>query len=89
MPNPNNVAKILQDPCGALAQVCPPMSSLGSSFRAHRLPLHQWQRSPPIDVAPFESLSGHLEQYVEAESAFQKKNQRGNEGHRHVIKRAF
>lgn len=46
--------------------VCPPMSSLGASFRAHRLPLHQWQRSPPIDVAPFESLSGHLEQYVDS-----------------------
>jgi len=62
------------------------MSSLGASFRAHRLPLHQWQRSPPIDVAPFESLSGHLEQYVEAESAFQNP-QRGNEGHPNVIKR--
>ena len=47
------------------------MSSLGSSFRAHRLPLHQLQRRPPIDVAPFETLNGHLEQYVEAELATQ------------------
>ena len=46
--------------------VCPPMSSLTSSFRAYRLPLNQFQRCPPIDAAPFESLHSHLEKYVES-----------------------
>lgn len=52
-----------------LVEVCPPMSSLKSSFRAYRLPLHQFQRCPPIDAAPFESLHSHLEKYVEANLA--------------------
>ncbi len=48
-----------------LVEVCPPMSSLKSSFKAYRLPLNQFQRCPPIDTAPFESLHSHLEKYVE------------------------
>eukprot|EP00438_Fugacium_kawagutii_P013153 Skav233657 [mRNA] locus=scaffold2779:998872:1000149:- [translate_table: standard] len=64
LPDMKNLGK--QGPVLLGEAVCPPMSSLGPSFQAHRLRLHQFQRKPPIDVASFESWQVHLEEYVQS-----------------------
>ena len=45
--------------------VCPPLSSLGRSFRPYRLPLYQLNRNAPPGVAAFETLHSRMEEYAE------------------------
>ncbi|CAJ1356259.1 unnamed protein product [Effrenium voratum] len=44
--------------------VAPPMSALGVGFRAHRLPIHRFQRRQPQGAAPFEELQQGMDSYV-------------------------
>lgn len=45
--------------------ICPPLSTLGPRFRAHRLPLYQRNRQSPIGTMAFETFQKSLDQYVE------------------------
>lgn len=82
LPDMKNLGK--QGPVLLGEAVCPLMSSLGPSFQAHRLRLHQFQRKPPIDVASFEQV--HVEEYVEN---LKKKCQEKHEGSTPVNKNSW